>query len=209
MDVTGLEKENIEIDQADEPRQVWVRVQDAEKLILKENPKRHDLGALISSISRYGFQEVAKYDGTVGGIKAGNGRIEALAVMERDGKGVPRGIAVEKDTGAWVMPLTVGVDARSRSEAFAYLTDSNNLVMSGGDLDGFDMARMWDSNYVELLRGLDELPISVDSDMLEAIASSILDNLPEAPDDFPGYDDDIETEYKCPKCGYEWSGSAN
>ncbi len=27
-----------------------------------------------------------------------------------------------------------------------------------------------------------------------------------SPDEFPEYDDDIETEYCCPKCGYEWSG---
>lgn len=26
------------------------------------------------------------------------------------------------------------------------------------------------------------------------------------PEDFPEYDDDIDTEYCCPKCGYEWSG---
>lgn len=29
---------------------------------------------------------------------------------------------------------------------------------------------------------------------------------PDAPEDFPEYDDDIETQYCCPKCGYEWSG---
>lgn len=28
----------------------------------------------------------------------------------------------------------------------------------------------------------------------------------EAPDEFPEYDEDISTEYCCPKCGYEWSG---
>ena len=26
------------------------------------------------------------------------------------------------------------------------------------------------------------------------------------PDDFAEYGDDIDTEYCCPKCGYEWSG---
>ena len=29
------------------------------------------------------------------------------------------------------------------------------------------------------------------------------------PDDFPEYGDDIDTEHKCPKCGYEWSGAIN
>lgn len=26
------------------------------------------------------------------------------------------------------------------------------------------------------------------------------------PEDFPEYDEDVETEYRCPHCGYEWSG---
>ncbi len=29
---------------------------------------------------------------------------------------------------------------------------------------------------------------------------------PDAPEDFKEYGDDIETEFCCPKCGYEWSG---
>ena len=28
----------------------------------------------------------------------------------------------------------------------------------------------------------------------------------EPPDEFEEYTDEIETDYKCPKCGYEWSG---
>lgn len=30
----------------------------------------------------------------------------------------------------------------------------------------------------------------------------------EPPEDFPEYNEDIETEYRCPKCGYEWSGKS-
>jgi hypothetical protein len=29
---------------------------------------------------------------------------------------------------------------------------------------------------------------------------------PDAPDDFPAVDENIETEHQCPKCGYQWSG---
>lgn len=29
---------------------------------------------------------------------------------------------------------------------------------------------------------------------------------PQAPEDFAEFDETIETEHKCPKCGYEWSG---
>jgi hypothetical protein len=32
---------------------------------------------------------------------------------------------------------------------------------------------------------------------------------PKPPDDFPEYGDDIDTEYRCPSCGYEWSGKAH
>lgn len=31
---------------------------------------------------------------------------------------------------------------------------------------------------------------------------------PEAPSEFKQYDADIQTEYKCPSCSYEWSGRA-
>lgn len=32
---------------------------------------------------------------------------------------------------------------------------------------------------------------------------------PAAPDEFASYDENIATQYCCPKCGYEWSGRAN
>lgn len=31
---------------------------------------------------------------------------------------------------------------------------------------------------------------------------------PVPPAEFPSYDEDIETEHRCPKCGYEWSGKS-
>jgi ParB-like chromosome segregation protein Spo0J len=31
---------------------------------------------------------------------------------------------------------------------------------------------------------------------------------PEPLPDFPSFDDDMETEYKCPKCSYEWNGAS-
>lgn len=30
---------------------------------------------------------------------------------------------------------------------------------------------------------------------------------PEPPEEFPAYDEDIETEHVCPRCGYSWSGN--
>jgi hypothetical protein len=202
-DFDTVEEKLLEV--KDAPRLVWVRVQDALGLIVKENPKKHNIGELISSLTRYGYQEVAKLDATIGGIKAGNGRIEALAFMERDNMTVPRGIAVEKDTGAWVVPVTVGVDAVSRSEGLAYLVDSNNLVLSGGDLDGFDMARMWDAHYVDLLGGLDELPVTVDAETLEALLAACKDSgIPDEPQEHDGSTENDTEWIECPKCGHKW-----
>lgn len=196
-----VDEERLEIEEA--PRQVWILVRDAVKLITKENPKKHDVGALMESISRFGYQEVAKYDATISGIKAGNGRIEALALMERDGHSAPRGIAIEKVSGAWAVPVTIGVDAISRSEGLAYLIDSNNLVMSGGDFDGFDMARLWNAGYVTLLGELDELPVSVDADTLAALCKFNAD-LPGEPEE-QDEPEKSEVEYlECPACGHKW-----
>ena len=55
-----VDEEGLELN--DPPRLVWVRVQDAVGLIWRDNPKRHDMQSLTTSIERYGFQEPAKFD---------------------------------------------------------------------------------------------------------------------------------------------------
>lgn len=45
--------------------------------------------------------------------------------------------------------------------------------------------------------------------MLSALAEEcgvISQAAPDAPEDFPAYDETIEIEHTCPKCGYQWSG---
>ena len=39
---------------------------------------------------------------------------------------------------------------------------------------------------------------------VDKLADSLGDPAP--PDEFPDYDDDLPTEYQCPKCSYSWSG---
>ena len=41
---------------------------------------------------------------------------------------------------------------------------------------------------------------------LDNLADALGRDDPTPPDEFPDYDDDINTEFCCPKCGYEWSG---
>jgi len=172
LDIGGLEFN-------DAPKLVWWRVRDAVNFLWKENPKRHDIGAVIQSIERYGFQEPAKFDvnlpntaGGQGAIKAGNGRVEAAAAMERDGRyDWPRGTARDTD-GAWCIPMLMGTDAYSEEMAAAYGIDANNLTLSGGDLTAFDYMRMYDADYTEMLGRLaqaDELPVSVGLETLDTL----------------------------------------
>jgi hypothetical protein len=168
----------------DGPQLIWIRVQDAVRLLWSENPKLHSIGDLVQSIEKHGFQELPRYDinlpnasGGAGAIKAGNGRIETLAAMEKDGKALPRGLALQKDTNAWVMPLLVGTDADSLNAARAYAIDSNNLTMSGGDFTAFDFQRLWNSDqYVNMLKVLaqdGQLPVTVSGDDLDLFLSGL------------------------------------
>ena len=198
-----VDEEGLELN--DPPRLVWVRVQDAVGLIWRDNPKRHDMQSLTTSIERYGFQEPAKFDAKLhrvgqqvdddplGAIKSGNGRIEAVAWLESQGKELPRGLALNA-SGEWMLPMLVGTDARSGAVAQAYAVDANNLTLAGGDFDGFDMARLWGPEYVDLLSGLDELPVSVDAEMLASFMTF---------NDVPNLDD-LEDEYGEPEPTDGW-----
>lgn len=43
----------------------------------------------------------------------------------------------------------------------------------------------------------------------DELAGLLQDQPPEPPPDFGSYDEGIDTEYCCPKCGYKWSGKPN
>lgn len=167
----------------DPPEMAWILVQDALKLLWVKNPKLHDIGGVIGSINKHGFQELPKFDvnlentqGQMGAIKAGNGRIEALAQMEKDGRyELPRGLALTKD-GKWAMPILTGTDAKSEMLAQSYAIDSNNLTLMGGGANVFEMAGMYEQDdYLALLQRLaeaGELPISVDGDDLDSLTGT-------------------------------------
>jgi len=71
----------------------------------------------------------------------------------------------------------------------------------GGEFD-FDILKM-DWNIGELADwGLD-LPVFGDNEE-SGVSNELADKTP--PDDFAEYDENIDTEHECPKCGYKWSG---
>lgn len=138
------------------------------------NPKRHDIGALVQAIRRYGFRDAVAYDAALGALVYGNGRAEALMWMKAQGEKPPRGVGVNAD-GEWCMPVAFGVDAESKAQAEAFGVDHNNLTLAGGDYTAADMARLWDADYTDLLEVLaeaDALPETVSGDDLDALLNA-------------------------------------
>ena len=138
------------------------------------NAKRHDVGAIMQSIQKYGFKDPPKFEPTLndgkGGIVEGNGRATVLQAMKKEDQKPPRGIIVQDDE--WFVPTLFGVDADSQAMAEAYAIDHNNLTMAGGDFDMYDMAKMWDGTaYAKLLNSLHDqniAPVTMDSSDIEA-----------------------------------------
>jgi hypothetical protein len=193
----------------DKPELIWMPVQQARGLLWADNPKMHDLGALMQSIQKYGIQELPIFDKTLGAIKAGNGRIEALALLEKQHPdNPPRGIVIS-DSGAWTMPVLGGVDAITTEQAIAYALDSNNLTLAGGDFTAVDMSRMWSKEYMAVLGNLaavDELPVTVDKEMMEGLRRVLGCGTESKQFDNKG---DNKSMLKCPECDYEWQSNKN
>jgi len=215
----------------DPPRLIWIRVKDAIGLLWIENPKLHDVGGVIVSLQKHGYQEFPKFDKTLtnvnggkGAIKAGNGRIESLYRMEADEMEMPRGLAKLKGSGDWAVAIGVGVDAESEALAKSYAVDSNNLTMAGGDFTALDMARMWSPDkYMNVLNQLGEhpadLPVSVGPEVWEHLDRYLGADDSGNPIDDPGAEldraDELQDKWKvergdvwglgaftvCPKCG--------
>jgi len=108
-----------------------------------ENAKEHDIGGLVQSIEKYGFRDPPEYDATLDAFAQGNGRVQALAWMRDQGHDVPKYVPIDPETGEWAVPVIFGADAESAEVAQAYAIDANNLVISGGDGDFWDMMAVW------------------------------------------------------------------
>lgn len=164
------------------------------------NPKDHSIDSIVRSIERFGYVTPGVIDERTGYFAEGHGRTKALAWMKKQGRQPP--VRIEKRDDDWYVPVYRGVVFNSDSELEAFLVASNRLTSLGG----------WNEpELVALLQDLaaeDEALLEVtgyDGDDLQALIDE-LNPLP--PEDFSAYDEDIETQYCCPKCGYKWSGKA-
>ena len=104
----------------------------------------------------------------------------------------------------------------SRSEARAYRLLDNRITERGRewdsemlelelaeiDLEEFDLS-LDDLDFESLLKDDEGLALKDDEGL--ALKGDETYNV-EPPEDFTEYNEDIETEHECPKCGYKWSG---
>lgn len=94
------------------------------------NPKAHDIGALHTSISRFGFVAPITIDERTGKLAAGHGRLDTLQQMKASGQEAPARKMWRGDE--WFVPVIRGVGFNSDSELEAYLVADNRLTELGG-----------------------------------------------------------------------------
>ncbi len=169
-----------------------------------DNPKLHDIGALMKSIELHGFGDPPKYDSNLDGLVYGNGRTEALERMRRDGMDLPRGIA-KLDDDQWAVPIIFGVDAKSKEAAVAFAIDHNNLTLLGGNLGFEELVSLWDEEGLQKV--LADVPDA--GELLASLDAGDVAALLTGPDFQPvGADDQSRLDQKkpvtCPDCGSEF-----
>lgn len=216
QDTSNLKGETVKL--------VLVRVDKIPNLLAEGNPKLHDIGATWESVKSYNFNDPSKIDmnltnvsGEKGAFVYGNGRNEALywgwsQYQQGAFDEIPKGVRYDDDY--WYIPVMIGVDTDSEFEAKAFMIDHNNLTVMGGNIDIGMIANLYDKEALALMtKDLGEnmqVPITFDGQDIDALHEMLLSNdsmsQDTSPEDFPEYNDDIDTQYCCPECGYEWSG---
>jgi len=79
------------------------------------NPRRHDLGAIIESLKANGFVDDIVVDRRTGCILGGHGRWEALKAMQKAGDAPPDRVSLKG--GKWYVPVNREVASRNDTHA--------------------------------------------------------------------------------------------
>ncbi|MFL9998729.1 ParB/Srx family N-terminal domain-containing protein [Paraburkholderia sediminicola] len=148
------------------------------------NPRTHSdaqIAQTAASMQEWGWTNPVLVD-EQGRLIAGHGRLLAARQL---------GL-----TDAPVMVARGWTDAQKH----AYLIADNKLALNAG----------WDNELLAVeFDGLKEMDFRLE---LTGFSADELDSLlapaavDEPPEEFRSYDESIETEHQCPKCGYRWSG---
>lgn len=156
----------------------------------KTNARRHNprnIGMVVDALHEVGAARSGVIDED-GRILAGNATWEALAQA-----GIERVKVVDAEGDEWVVVRRSGLSERQKKRLSYF--DNRSAELADWNVEQI---------AADLAGGLDLDGLFYENELEELLA----DSLAEAPEDFPEYDKDIETEHRCPKCGYEWSGQS-
>ena len=172
----------------DEAAAVWVSVDDLTPW--EDNPRRNEaaIPEVMASIRRFGFAAPIVARRADGEVIAGHTRLEAARRLGLD---------------------RVPVRFMDLDPADAHLLGlADNKVGEIASWDDVKLAGV----LADLDVGEDTEGLGFDEDELRDLLGTLTapddegdDALP--PDEFGVIDESLETEYQCPSCGYEWSGS--
>jgi hypothetical protein len=168
------------------------------------NPKDHDIGAIISSIERFGFVSPVIVNETTDRLVAGHGRLEALRAMWSNGDDMPKGVRLVRGSSPeqWSIPVIHGFEFATDEEAEAYLIADNRI----GELGGWVEDELIDV-LTDLQGGNSLDAVGYDGDDLDDIIKKLGKEFdPDAvkPDDESLADLSEKTKMICPDCGHEW-----
>jgi ParB-like chromosome segregation protein Spo0J len=141
------------------------------------------IAQIQASIREFGFTAPILVDGK-DGILAGHGRLAAA-----------------KELGLAEVPVVVldHLDAKQRR---AYVLADNKLALNAG----WDMSLLQQEVMALNLADFDLSLLGWSDDEIAGMLDPEGIDSGEAPEEFAEVDDDIETDHRCPSCGYEWSG---
>ncbi|MFN6337809.1 MAG: hypothetical protein ACK41W_03635 [Cyanobacteriota bacterium] len=143
---------------------------------------------IAKSLERFGAARSIVIDED-GRILAGNGTVEGAKAA-----GISKLRIIETDGDELVAVRRTG------------LTEEQKIGLALADNRTSDLSE-WDGLMLQQLSETHDVSPWFESEDLEAIIggdSKVVEQLP--PEDFPEAGDDLETDYRCPSCGYEWSG---
>jgi ParB-like chromosome segregation protein Spo0J len=135
------------------------------------------IAQIAASIQEFGFNVPILVEPGAG-ILAGHGRLMGAQKL-----GLPE------------VPVIV-LEHLTETQRRAYILADNKLALNAG----WDMAMLTDE-LAQLAEQISVELMGFDAAEFEAMLKKL-----EPPDEFPEYDENVETQHECPKCGYRWSG---
>ena len=152
----------------------------------ERNSRTHSpeqVAQIAASINEFGFVNPILVDSDAGVI-AGHGRLAAA-----------------KDLGLSEVPVVV-LDHLTPTQRKAYVIADNKLALNAG----WDMSLLQQEVAGLQLQEFDLDLLGFDEKELAGLLDPERIDAEQSPQEFEEVDEDIETDHRCPSCGYEWSG---